>query len=128
MNITIQGSFEPYIWAALWQATLGGLQAGGPSFSARSANDDVVARLQYAVSLTGSAVSWAAWALSVWVGTHDSVTAGIVFGVFSLAVNVLTLIELHRAPQHAVMAQTGSFVLMPFFAFMTLSSLGIFDR
>jgi hypothetical protein len=90
--------------------------------------DNWIARLQFAVSLMGSAVSWVAWGLSVWVGMRDGVAAGVVFGVFSFAVNVLTLIELHRLKRHLLTAQVLSFVMMPVFAFQTLSALRLFSQ
>lgn len=128
MNLAIQGSFEAYVWAALWQVALGGLQSGGPPLNPQAVADNWIARLQFAISLTGSAVSWVAWGLSVWVGMRDGVAAGVVFGVFSFAVNVLTLIELHRLNRHLLTAQVISFLAMPAFAFQTLSALGLLSQ
>lgn len=125
MTLAIQGSFEADVWAALWQVALAGLQSGGPPFNSRAIDDDWIRRLQYAASLMASAVSWVAWGLGIWVAMHASVAAGIVFGVFSFAVNVLTLIELHRFARYVLMAQTVGFLAMPVFAFETLSSLGV---
>lgn len=85
MSLTIQGSFEAYIWAALWQVALGGLQSGGPPFNQQLAAESWTDRTQLAASLMGSAVSWVAWGLSVWVGMRDGLAAGILFGVFSFA-------------------------------------------
>jgi hypothetical protein len=127
MNLAIQGGFEAYVWAALWQVALGGLQAGGPPFRAKTAVDHWSSRLQHAVSLVGSAVSWIAWGLSVRVGIHDGLLAGVVFGIFSFAVNVLTLLELHRSMgRHAMAVQAVAFLAMPALAYKTLGALGIF--
>lgn len=124
MSLTIQGSFEAYIWAALWQVALGGLQSGGPPFNQQLAAESWTDRTQLAASLMGSAVSWVAWGLSVWVGMRDGLAAGILFGVFSFAVNVLTLIELNRLRVDMRATQAISFVAMPLFAFQTLNALG----
>jgi hypothetical protein len=125
MSVAIQGSFEAYIWAALWQVALAGLQSGGPLFNPSAADDGWVARLQFAASLMASAVSWAAWGLSVWVGMRDGLSAGVVFGIFSFAVNVLTLIELHRLKPPALTVQLVGFFTMPLFACQTLNALGV---
>lgn len=126
MNLTIQSSFEAYVWAALWQAALGGLQAGGQPFNPKLESDDWRSRVQCAISLMGSAVSWFAWGLGVWVAMHVGVLAGIVFTLFSLAVNVITIIELQRRRPNPVVVQALSFVVMPIFAAKTLSALGVF--
>lgn len=125
MTLAIQGSFEAYIWAALWQVALAGLQSGGPPFNARAAADDWIPRLQYAASLMASAVSWVAWGLGVWIAMHISVAAGILFSGFSFAVNVLTLIELRQFARYFPAVQITAFLLMPVFALETLSCLGI---
>ena len=127
MSLAIQGSFEAYIWAALWQVTLGALQAGGPLFNPRAEGSNWIARLQQAVSLMGSAISWAACCLGVWVAIHESVSAGLLFFGFSIAVNVLTLLEIRSFSQHATIAQFLAFLVMPIFAFMTLNTVGLLD-
>lgn len=106
--LAIQGSFEAYVWAALWHVTLGGLQAGAPALFSETVADNTAALLRYAVSLTGSVLSWCAWGLSLWVVKHDGFAAGILFGIFCFFVNALTLIELHRLPQYALPAQISS--------------------
>jgi len=126
MNLAIQGSFEAYVWAALWQVALGGLQSGGPPFNPKATADNWTARLQYAASLMASAVSWVAWGLGVWIGMHYSIAAGILFAAFSFGVNVLTLIEMHRFDRHVIAFQLLGFFAMPFFALKTLSALGVF--
>jgi len=128
MNLAIQGSFEAYVWAALWQLALGGLQSGGPPFNAEAATENWTARIQYAASLMASAVSWVAWGLGVWVGMHYSIAAGVLFAAFSFIVNVLTLIEAHRFNRHVIAFQLLGFLAMPIFAFKTLSALGLFAQ
>jgi hypothetical protein len=128
MNLAIQGSFEAYVWAALWHVSLGGLQAGALSIDVKAITDSWEARLRYAASLTGSAVSFMAWGLAAWVLVRDGVAAGIFFGVFSFAANVLTLIELKRVGRYDAIAQMVGFFLMPIFALKTLIALGVLIR
>ena len=126
MTVAIQSSFEPYVWAALWQVALAGLQAGGPALNPRSGDaNDWLSRLQYAVSLMGTAVSWMAWGLGVWVAMRFHIVAGLVFSAFSFAVNVVTVIELHRWRPDPLKVQALCFVLMPVFAVKTLAALGL---
>jgi hypothetical protein len=116
---------EAYLWATLWQITLGGLQAGALPIDPRRAGDDLASRMQKAVSFMGSTVSWGAWGLGVWVAIHSSLLAGVVFTALSFGVNVATIIELHRLRQDAVATQIAAFLTMPFFAFETLWAIGI---
>jgi hypothetical protein len=126
MTLAIQSSFEPYVWAALWQAALAGLQAGGPALNSRAGDaSDWLSRLQYAVSLMGTAVSWMAWGLGVWVAMRFDVVAGVVFTAFSFAINVIAVIELHRWRPNPLKTQALCFVAMPIFAVKTLAALGV---
>ena len=63
MSVAIQGGFEAYLWAALWQIAMGGLQAGALPLDPRGAEHDFASQMQKAVSFMGSAVSWGAWSL-----------------------------------------------------------------
>jgi hypothetical protein len=125
MNLAIQGSFEAYVWAALWQMSLGGLQAGGLSIDAKAIATSWQSRLQYAASLTGSAVSFMVWGLAAGVVVRDGLGPGILFGVFSFSANVLTVIELKRVNRCAAVIQIVGFFLMPLFAMKTLAALGV---
>lgn len=127
MTLTIQGSFEAYVWAALWQMTLGVLQSGAPPFHPQFSSHGLVTRLQHAAGLMGSAVSWVAWALGIWVGMRDGILAGVAFSVFCIATNVVTLVEMRRFRQNVMAAQIIGLVAMPVFASMTLNALGVFD-
>lgn len=102
---------------------MGGLQAGVFPLNARRAEDDFASRMQKAISFTGSAVSWGAWGLGIWVGINSGLLAGVVFTGLSFGVNVATIIELHRVRQNLA-AQTAAFLTMPFFAFETLLAIG----
>jgi hypothetical protein len=125
MNLTIQGSFEAYVWAALWQMSLGFLQAGG-IVDVKAIADNWQPRLQFAASLTGNTISLVAWGLAAWVIMRDGVAAGILFGVFSFAANVLTLVELQRVGRYTTVVQIVGFFVMPIFALKTLGALGLF--
>jgi hypothetical protein len=114
------------VWAALRQVALAGLQAGGPALNPRAGDaNDSLSHLQYAVSLMGTAVSWMAWGLGVWVAMRFHIMAGLMFSVFSFAVNVVTVIELHRWRPDPLKVQALCFVLMPIFAVKTLAALGL---
>ncbi len=81
--------------------------------------------MQKAVGFMGSAVSWGAWGLGGWVAIHSGLLAGVVFTALSFGVNVATIIELHRLRQDPVATQMVAFLTMPFFAFETLSAIGV---
>jgi hypothetical protein len=49
----------------------------------------------------------------------------VVFTALSFGVNVATIIELHRLRQDPVATQIVAFLTMPFFAFETLSAIGV---
>jgi hypothetical protein len=127
MNLTIQGSFEAYVWAALWQVALGCLQSGGPPLNPQATIETWIGRLQYAASLIANGLSWIVWGLSVWVGVREGVVAGVVFAAFGFAANVLTLVELHRFNRYVMTAQIAGFFAMPLCAFKTLRALGILN-
>jgi hypothetical protein len=125
MSLAIQGGFAAYLWATLWQIALGGLQAGALPTDPRRVGDGFASRMQKAVSFMGSAVSWGAWGLGVWVTLHSGLLAGLVFTALSFGVNVATIIELHRVRRDPVATQIVAFLTMPFFAFETLSAIGV---
>jgi hypothetical protein len=125
MSLAIQGGFEAYVWATLWQIALGGLQAGTLPPDTRRTGDDITARIQSAVSFMGSAVSWGAWGLGGWVAIHSGLLAGLVFTSLSFGVNAVTIMELHRVRQNLLAIQTMAFLIMPFFAFETLLAIGL---
>jgi hypothetical protein len=125
MNLTIQGSFEAYVWAALWQAALACLQSGGPPLNPQATIETLTGRLQYAASLMANGLSWVVWGLSAWVAVQEGLIAGVVFATFSFTANALTLIELHRFNRYVLPAQIVGFFAMPLCAFKTLSALGI---
>jgi hypothetical protein len=105
---------------------LGGLQAGGPAFNPNASQAaDWLSRVQYAVSMMGTAVSWIAWGLGVWVAMRYGILAGFVFSGFSFVINMITIIELHRWRAHALAVQALGFVAMPIFAVKTLAALGV---
>jgi hypothetical protein len=125
MSLTIQGGFEAYVWAALWQVALGGMQAGASSLDPRRSRDGLGARMQNAVSFIGSAISWGAWGLGVWVALHSGMLAGVAFTSLGFGINVVTIIELRRVRQNLVATQIAAFLVMPLFAFETLLAIGV---
>jgi hypothetical protein len=125
MSLAVQGGFEAYLWATLWQIALGGLQAGALPIDPRRAEDEFASPMQKAVSFMGSTVSWSAWGLGVWVTIHSGLLAGVLFTALSFGANIATIIELHRARQDPVATQIAAFLTRPFFAFETLSAIGV---
>lgn len=124
-SLAIQGGFQAYVWAALWQIALGGLQAGTLQFDPQHPRDGLGAQLKRAVSFMGSAISWGAWGLGVWVAAHSGLLAGVAFTSLSFGVNVVTIIALHRVRQNLVVTQVAAFLGMPFFAVETLLAIGV---
>jgi hypothetical protein len=112
MSLAIQGGFEAYLWATLWQIALGGLQIGALPTDPRRAGDELASRMQKAISFLGSAVSWGAWGLGVWVTIHSGLLAGVVFTALSFGVNVATIIELHRMRRDPVATQIAAFLMV----------------
>jgi hypothetical protein len=124
MNLTIQGSFEAYVWLVLWQVALGCLQSGGPAINPNATIETRIGSLQYSLYLIANSLSWMVWGLSAWVGVQHGLIAGVVFAAVGFGANVLTLIELHRLRGYVMPAQIAGFISMPFFALKTLSALG----
>lgn len=124
MNLTIRGSYEVYVWVALWQVSLGCLQSGAPPTNLNPTLENWTGELQYLTGLVATGFSWAVWGLSAWVGVHHGLIAGAIFAAFSAAANALTLIELRRLQSYTMYAQIGGLLAMPICAFNTLVALG----
>ena len=125
MSLAIQGGFEAYLCATLWQIALGGLEAGALPLDPRGAEHDFASRMQKAVGFMGSAVSWGVWSLGDLVANHSGLLAGVVFTALSFGANVATILELDRMRKGPVVTQIAAFPTMPFFAFETLLAVGV---
>jgi hypothetical protein len=127
MSLAIRGSYEAYVWVALWQISLGCLQSGLTLTNVDPLPENWSGQLQYNAGLVATGLSWAVWGLSAWVGVHHGLTAGVVFAIFSAAANAWTAIELRRFPNYTMYAQIAGLLVMPLCAFNTLVTVGAVD-
>ena len=122
MNFAIHGSYIPYIYLGLWQISIAAMQhIGLQTDNPRMAH---IGFYTQAMKLIGGAVSWASWALGLWVGLRYGLAAGVAFASLGFGANALSIAYLYRHPNFVLLVHPLGLVAMPIMAYLTLASVG----
>ena len=125
MDLSIHGSFEPYVYVAFWQLSLAGLQQIRLAQGFDQEKNRILKFYASATFLVATAMNWMTWGLAIWIWLHYDAARALVFFLLSFVTSVVALwaLQSHREfllPTH-VFGVPGT----PIFAYCTIVSLGL---
>lgn len=131
MDITINGSYEPYVHLALLQLSLFYLQRPGIAQLVSSPQGERVSVTGWfdtyciLTRIVGSTLSWISWMLALYVGYKFEIASGVLFFVIGFGSSIVLMLVIPPFPRADVIAHLFSIPVTVYLFRAMLLSIGV---